>query len=123
MFMHNHKLYQATVAHFNQRGHNITDMQVLILKKKTCFRWGLKKGERKMCMRNRKLDPATGAHFNQRGNNIADMQVLSLKKNASDGSYRKEREQMFINYFNTNYKGISNIYFPFDTVNSIVCDN
>ena len=92
MFMHNHKLYQATVAHFNQRGHNITDMQVLILKKKTCFRWGLKKGERKMCMRNRKLDPATGAHFNQRGNNIADMQVLSLKKNMLQMGPTERRE-------------------------------
>ena len=73
MFIGSHKLEQATGAPFNQRGHNIGDMQVLILEKYMLKMGPTKRRERKMFMHNHKLDQATGAHFNQRGHNIAAM--------------------------------------------------
>ena len=59
-------------------------------------------------VRNKKLDQATGFHFNQRGHDIADMQVLIIeKKHSTDGAFSKEREKMYINLFNTSYRGIN----------------
>ena len=65
-------------------------------------------GQHKGYVRNKKLDQATGFHFNQRGHDIADMQVLIIEKiHSTDGAFRKEREKMYINLFNTSYRGIN----------------
>ena len=65
-------------------------------------------GQHKGYVRNKKLDQATGFHFNQRGHDVADMQVLIIEKiHSTDGAFRKEREKMYINLFNTSYRGIN----------------
>ena len=65
-------------------------------------------GQHKGYVRNRMLDQATGAHFNLRGHCVSDMQVIILEKIRSpDEAFRKEREKMFINLFNTGYRGIN----------------
>ena len=65
-------------------------------------------GQHKGYVRNKKFDQATGAHFNQRGHCITDMQVMIIEKiHSTDGAYRKEREKMYINLFNTGYRGIN----------------
>ena len=54
------------------------------------------------------LDQATGAHFNLKGHCISDEEVVILEKiHSTDEAYRKEREKMYINAFNTGYKGIN----------------
>ena len=65
-------------------------------------------GQHKGYVRNRMLDQATGAHFNLRGHCVSDMQVIILEKIRSpDEAFRKEREKMFINLFNTGYRGLN----------------
>ena len=54
------------------------------------------------------LEQATGSHLNSKGHCIIDMQVVILEKIRSpDEAYRKEREKMFINIFNTGYRGLN----------------
>ena len=54
------------------------------------------------------LTKATGAHFNQRGHSISDMQITIIEKVFNpDPQFWKQREKMFINKFNTRYKGIN----------------
>ena len=65
-------------------------------------------GQHKGYVRNKNFEQATGSHFNQRGHCMSDMQVLILEKiHSTDGAYRKEREKMYINLFNTSYKGMN----------------
>ena len=57
---------------------------------------------------NRHLNKATGEHFNLPGHKIADMEVTILEKVFSkDQNYRRTRETMFIEQFNTKYKGLN----------------
>ena len=54
---------------------------------------------------NQHLAKATGHHFNLPGHSIADMEVTILEKIFSlDAQFRKAREQMQIQSFNTKYK-------------------
>jgi hypothetical protein len=65
-------------------------------------------GQHKGYVRNKFFEQATGSHFNQRGHCMSDMQVLILEKiHSTDGAYRKEREKMYINLFNTSYRGMN----------------
>ena len=51
---------------------------------------------------------ATGEHFNLPGHRVADMEVSILEKIFNeDPHYRKQREQMWIEKFNTKYKGLN----------------
>ena len=57
---------------------------------------------------NQHLAKATGHHFNLPGHSIADMEVTILEKIFSlDAQYRKAREKMHIQNFNTKYKGMN----------------
>ena len=57
---------------------------------------------------NKKLDKATGAHFNLPGHNIADMEISIIEKVFNTNQqYRKTREEMFIEEFNSKYKGMN----------------
>ena len=57
---------------------------------------------------NKHLTKATGVHFNRPGHDIADMEVTILEKVFSrDSQFRKNREKMFIQDFNTKYKGLN----------------
>ena len=54
------------------------------------------------------LNKATGRHFDQPGHRISDMQVTIIEKvHNSDINFRKNREKMYIQKFNTKYKGLN----------------
>ena len=51
---------------------------------------------------------ATGQHFNEPGHKVSDMTITVIEKVYNkDPRYRKQREKMFINKFNTRYKGLN----------------
>ena len=57
---------------------------------------------------NKMLKKATGNHFNLPGHTVSDMQVTILEKiHNKDVNFRKNREKMFIQQFNTKYKGLN----------------
>ena len=54
------------------------------------------------------MTKSTGEHFNTPGHNMADMQVTILEQLFnSDPQFRKTREKMYIERFNTKYKGLN----------------
>ena len=64
--------------------------------------------EHKGYVANQHLNKATGHHFNQRGHKIHNMKVTIIEKVRSlDPRFRKAREKMFIEKFNTKYKGMN----------------
>ena len=64
--------------------------------------------EHKGYVNNHIVSKATGLHFNQKGHTISDMEVTVVEKIFNvDPQFRKQREKMFINKFNTNYRGIN----------------
>ena len=59
---------------------------------------------------NKKLEKATGMHFNMPGHSISDMQVTIVEKvHNKDEFFRKRRESLFIQKFNTKHRGINRI--------------
>ena len=57
---------------------------------------------------NRHLHQATGYHYNLPGHQISDMQVTVVEKVFNpNGQFRRTREQMFIQDFNSKYKGLN----------------
>ena len=64
--------------------------------------------EHKGYVSNNMLNKATGAHFNQKGHRISDMEISVVEKIFNnDAQFRKQREKMFINRFNSKYKGMN----------------
>ena len=54
------------------------------------------------------MTKATGIHFNEKGHSISDMQISILEKLFNqDPQFRKQRERMYIQKFNTKYKGLN----------------
>ena len=67
-------------------------------------------GEHRGYVRNEKLNKATGEHFNLEGHNISDMRIQIIEKIFTrNGFFRKERERMFINKFDTKRKGLNKV--------------
>ena len=61
-------------------------------------------------VRNEKLAKATGFHFNQTGHQISDMQVTIVEKVFNRCEFfRKRRESLYIQKFNTKHKGMNRI--------------
>ena len=59
-------------------------------------------------VKNKKLQKATGEHFNQKGHSLSDMTISIVEKlHSTSGQFRKQRERMYINKFNTKYKGLN----------------
>ena len=55
-----------------------------------------------------KIETATGAHYNQPRHQLSDMSVTILEKSRKEEDlYRKQREKYFINFFDTNYRGLN----------------
>ena len=51
---------------------------------------------------------ATGKHFSEKGHSVSDMTITVLEKIFNpDPQYRKQREKMWVNKFNTKYKGLN----------------
>ena len=49
-------------------------------------------------------------HFNQKGHSVSNMQITIIEKVYNqDPQFRKQREKMFIQKFNTKYKGLNKI--------------
>ena len=64
--------------------------------------------EHKGYVSNNILTKAKGEHFNQKGHSVSDMEITIIEKIFNqDPQFRKQREKMFINKFNTRYKGIN----------------
>ena len=58
----------------------------------------------------KKLAKATGNHFNQGGHTISDMQVTIVEKVFNQSEFfRKRRESMYIQKFNTKHRGMNRI--------------
>ena len=61
-------------------------------------------------VKNEHLNKATGWHFNKKGHSVSDMKVTILEKVYSpDEALRLERENHYINLFNSKYCGINRI--------------
>ena len=53
---------------------------------------------------------STGAHFTSKGHSISDMEIIIVEKMFNqDPQYRKQREKLYIQKFNTKYKGLNRI--------------
>ena len=53
---------------------------------------------------------ATGLHFSQKGHSISNMKITVLEKVFNENpQFRKQREKMYIQKFNTKYKGLNRI--------------
>ena len=64
--------------------------------------------EHKGYVANKHLNKATGFHFNQKGHSISDMYITIIEKvHNKQEKFRQEREKMYINKFNTKYKGMN----------------
>ena len=65
-------------------------------------------------VRNQQICKATGEYFNMKGHQIIDMEISIIEKlhNTSD-LFRKQREKMFIQKFNTKYMDMNQNFFYF----------
>ena len=56
------------------------------------------------------ISKTTGAHFNSKGHSVSDMRITILEKVFSqEPQYRKQREKLYIQKFNTRYRGLNRI--------------
>ena len=54
------------------------------------------------------LTKVTGLNFNQKGHSVSDMEITIMEKIFNTNpQFRKQREKMYINKFNTKYKGLN----------------
>ena len=59
-------------------------------------------------VRNREIEKSTGEHFNKPGHTMADTKITIIEKiRSQDPQLRKVRESLFIQKFNTRYKGLN----------------
>ena len=66
--------------------------------------------EHKGYVNTQNISKATGAHFNSKGHSVSDMRVTVLEKVFSqDPQFRKQREKLYIQKFNTRYRGLNRI--------------
>ena len=66
--------------------------------------------EHKGYVTTRTMSKATGRHFNEKGHSVSDMTLTILEKVFNQNpQYRKQREKMWINLFNTRYRGLNRI--------------
>ena len=64
--------------------------------------------EHKGYVNNNNISKTTGMHFNQKGHSVSNMQITIIEKVYNqDSQYRKQREKMFIQKFNTKYRGLN----------------
>ena len=56
----------------------------------------------------KKTNKATGEHFSSKGHKQSDMEIMILEKlHNTCEQFRKQREKMFIQNFNTKHKGMN----------------
>ena len=50
----------------------------------------------------------TGVHFNSKGHSVSDMLITVIEKvHNKDPQFRKQREKLYIQKFNTRYRGLN----------------
>ena len=53
---------------------------------------------------------STGLHFNSKGHSVSDMEITIIEKVfSSDPRFRKQREKLYIQKFNTRYRGLNRL--------------
>ena len=66
--------------------------------------------EHKGYVKNNNHAKSTGAHFNSKGHSLSDMHITIVEKVFNqDIQFRKQREKLYIQKFNTRYKGLNRI--------------
>ena len=66
--------------------------------------------EHKGYVNNKITSKSTGAHFNLKGHSSSDMEIMIIEKIFNnDPQFRKQREKMFIQKFNTRYRGLNKL--------------
>ena len=112
---------QATQSNFkvdiNVQANCLTTNCIYLLGSKRCPQQYIGESERSLKERflehkgyvnNNVLSKATGAHFNLKGHKISDMELTIVEKIFNpDPQFRKQREKMYVNKFNTKHKGIN----------------
>ena len=64
--------------------------------------------EHKGYVSTRNFSKTTGMHFNEKGHSVSDMTITIVEKLFNQNPlFRKEREKMYIQKFNTQYKGLN----------------
>ena len=65
-------------------------------------------GEHKGYVNNNNQIKTTGVHFNTKGHSVSDMLITVVEKVYNqDPQFRKQREKLYIQKFNTRYKGLN----------------
>ena len=66
--------------------------------------------EHKGYANNNNQTKATGLHFNQKGHSVHNMRITVLERVFNKNPlFRKQREKLYIQKFNTKYKGLNRI--------------
>ena len=66
--------------------------------------------EQKGYVKNKITSKCTGAHFNLKGHSSRDMEIMIIEKIFNnDPQFRKQREKMFIQKFNTKFRGLNKL--------------
>ena len=64
--------------------------------------------EHKGYVNNNNISKSTGAHFNSPGHSVSDMRITIIEKVFSqEHQVRKQREKLFLQKFNTKYRGLN----------------
>ena len=67
-------------------------------------------GEHKGYVNSKTLSKTTGFHFNSKGHSVSDMEITILEKVFNPNpQFRKQREKLYIQKYNTRYKGLNKI--------------
>ena len=117
------KTVQATATQFkldiNSRVDCSSSNIIYLLGYKKCPQQYIGESERKLRDRfiehkgyvnNKITSKSTGAHFNLKGHSSSDMEIMIIEKIFNnDPQFRKQREKMFIQKFNTKFRGLNKL--------------
>ena len=66
--------------------------------------------EHKTYVKTNNKSKTTGIHFNQKGHSVSDMEISIIEKVFNkDPRYRKQREKLYIQKFDTRYRGLNRL--------------
>ena len=89
--------------HFNQKGHSVNT-------KNQSKPTGMHFNQKGHSVNTKNQSKTTGMHFNQKGHSVNNMEITIIEKVYNqDPLFRKQREKMFIQKFNTKFKGLNKI--------------
>ena len=66
--------------------------------------------EHKTYVNTKNKSKTTGVHFNLKGHSVSDMEITIIEKVFNkDPRFRKERKKLYIQKFNTKYRGLNRL--------------